>query len=316
MKAKYLSIFLAIFVYSATAFGQQEVFKILASKGTNKVVSGGADQKVLIGKKLFAADKIVIGENSYLGLAHSSGKTIELKKAGTYEVSKLSSEVASQNAGVAKKYVDFVAGEMASGDEDMAKNRHKYMAVTGSVEREITELSAISSICPQKVFCLADPILLKWRPATKASTYVITITNMSDEPVFTAETNENFVLIDLAKINLKDLPSKTVLWKVGVKGLPDTESVPKAISYVDQNPSISKVDILEKEAADMRNELKEETALNKFVLASYYQEKGLILEAVANYEAAIKLEPEVEDYKAAYGQFLTEAGLIEKEGEK
>src|SRR5438034_285917 len=128
MKTKFFSLLVILLVSITSLFAQDAVFKVLASKGANKVISTTTgEQKILIGKKIVATDKIVIGEGGYLGLAHSNGKTIELKKPGTYEVSKLSGEVAAQNAGVAKKYVDYVAGEMASQDEDMAKNRHKYM---------------------------------------------------------------------------------------------------------------------------------------------------------------------------------------------
>ena len=38
----------------------------------------------------------------------NSGKTIELKKSGTFEVAKLASEVLAQNSTLGKKYVDYM----------------------------------------------------------------------------------------------------------------------------------------------------------------------------------------------------------------
>ena len=125
-----------IFTICFTASAQDEMFKVLVSKGANQVTSPKAPATNLtIGKKLYKEDKITVGANGYLGLAHNCGKTIEIKTPGTYEVSKLAAEVAAQNKGICKKYVDFVVGEMTSQDEDMAKNKYKYMAVTGSVDR-------------------------------------------------------------------------------------------------------------------------------------------------------------------------------------
>ena len=54
----------------------------------------------------------------------------------------------------------------------------------------------------------------------------------------------------------------------------------------------------------MKVELFEETAISKLILASFYEENGLILDALINYEAALKIEPQVEAYKIAYGKFL------------
>jgi len=299
-----------ILLISASAYSQDAMFKVLASKGSNKVVSGTEHKSVLIGQKLLSTDKIIVGENSYLGLAHKNGKTIELKKAGTYEVSKLSSEVAAQNAGVAKKYVDFVAGEMSSQDEDLAKNRHKYMAVTGSVERDVPlkdkEKITISLIAPSReAICLADQILLKWKPIEKAGTYIVTLYDIGEEPINTIETTENNVLIDLSKYNIQN--EKSVLCKVSLKGKKEISSELYPLKYI-EDPA--KAASTEKEVAEVKAELKEETALNKIILASFYEEKGLILEALAAYESALKMEPEVEDYKVAYGKFLERTKLV------
>jgi hypothetical protein len=307
MKPKFLSLLFSLLLVSSMTFAQEEMFKVLASKGANKFVAANSTEQkpVLIGKKLFKDDKIIVGENCYLGLAHKSGKTIELKKAGTYEVSKLSGEVASQNAGVAKKYVDYVAGEIGAKDEDMAKNRHKYMAVTGSVERATNNASAIKVLTPKDAYALSTPVMLKWQPVDKATSYVVTVTNLAEEPVYSVETGETFVTIDLDKLNFKS--ERNFLWKVAVKDNKKTESNSSILKYVEEDKAAN----LEKQSAEIRAELSEETALNKIVLASFFEENGLLLDAIANYEAAIKIEPEVEDYKVAYGKFLERNGMGE-----
>jgi hypothetical protein len=301
MKIKSLSLLVTLLVLSVMSYAQDEMFKVLASKGANKFSTGSsADQKaILIGKKLFKDDKIIVGENSYLGLAHKSGKTIELKKPGTYEVSKLSSEVASQNAGVAKKYVDFVAGEINSTDEDMAKNRHKYMAVTGSVERDVKKAPGIKLLTPKDAYTLSTPVTLRWVPNFDAtSTYVVTVTDLADSVVYSVETKDDYAVVDLDKLDFKT--QRNLMWKVSTKGKPAHDSESAILKYVEED----KANNLEKQVAQIKSELNEETALNKYILASFYEENGLLLDALANYEAAIKLESDVDDYKVAYGKFL------------
>ena len=55
--------------------------------------------------------------------------------------------------------------------------------------------------------------------------------------------------------------------------------------------------------------LTEETAINKFVLAGFYEEKGLFIDAIAAYEEAINLEPEADSYKEAYHESLVRSGF-------
>ena len=51
-------------------------------------------------------------------------------------------------------------------------------------------------------------------------------------------------------------------------------------------------------------EMTEETALNKFILAGFYEDNELLIDAISAYEAAIKMAPDVDTYKDAYEEFL------------
>ena len=78
----YLSVIAALLFVGHVAFGQGYTFKVLANKGENKVKSG-ADWKALkTGASLVDTDELEVSDNAYLGLVHSSGKTLELKSAG------------------------------------------------------------------------------------------------------------------------------------------------------------------------------------------------------------------------------------------
>lgn len=289
-----------LFLASTISYAQEEMFKVLASKGGNKLQSSGTAEwkAVFVGKKLAKGDKITIGENSYLGLAHSkTGKTIELKKAGTYEVSKLAGEVASQNASTTTKYANYLAGEMGkSSGENMAKNKYKYMAVTGSVERG----SGISIISPKKVDALSNDLTIAWKAEPGNQTYVVEVTNLFGDVVSKTETSDSSMVI-----KLDDKKDKNYVTKVSLK---DNANYAGDISI--QYPSNDKAVELNKQLAELKAQLTEETALNKIILASFYEENKLFLEAKQNYEAAMKLQPDVDDFKLAYSQFLERAGML------
>ncbi len=299
MKNKFILLTLTFFLAGTLAFAQEEMFKVLASKGGNKLQTAGTTEwkAVFVGKKLSKGDKIIIGENGYLGLAHKSGKTIELKKAGTYEVNKLSGEVASQNASTTTKYANYLAGEMSkTGGEDMAKNKYKYMAVTGSVERG----SSLDVFVPKtlNVSALGNQVMVKWEKQDQTKTYIVHVTNLFGEDILKKETNDLFVFLDL------DNKVKNYIVKIKSKEVPELEKDIR-ITY----PSNDKVTELNKQLAELKIQLGEENALNKIILASFYEDNKLYLEALQNYEAAVKMEPEVDDYKVAYGQFLERADI-------
>ncbi|MBC7487658.1 MAG: hypothetical protein H7282_12975 [Cytophagaceae bacterium] len=284
------------------AKAQTALFNVLASKGAVKYVSAGSTEEktMIIGKKLFPQDKIVVGENSYLGLAHSGGKTIEIKRAGHYEVSSLSAEVANQNASVSKKYVDFLAGEINNNGQDMSKNKYKYMAVTGSVERGTDDIVLYAT--PGVAALVTNgPVTFKWDLNADVKVYVVKLTNIFDEVLYTTELTTNSIAIDLSKYNFGKDNEKNLFIQVLSKEFPAKVKSEKVnLKALD---SKAEADVA-KQVQELKAEQKEETALNKYVLANFYAEKGLTINAVEQFEAAIAMEPEVEDFKASYGEYL------------
>src|SRR5262245_31834962 len=123
-----LAIALYFIALGAYAQAQDYAFKVLANKGANEYKSGESWQAVKTGASLKPGDELKVSENAYLGLVHVSGKPLELKQAGKYEVTKLA---ASVNAGtsVLAKYTDFI---LSSNSAEAKKNR---LSATGAVHR-------------------------------------------------------------------------------------------------------------------------------------------------------------------------------------
>ncbi|MCS6823099.1 MAG: hypothetical protein NZ529_02300 [Cytophagaceae bacterium] len=317
MKAKSIILVLAVFLSASFAYSQEEMFKVLASKGGNKLQTSGTTEwkPLFVGKKLLKGDKIIIAENGYLGLVHKTGKTIELKKPGTYEVAKLNSEVAVQNTSASKRYVDYVAGEMSKSVENGTASRYKNMAVTGSVERGLNEIKLFVPVArkddknsgsDKNITIFSSDVTIRWEAEPETKTYVVKVTNLFDDVIYSTETNNTWVNLKLDKkleknykltVSSKEKPN--VFNEINLSFLPEAKSV-----EINNN------------LKELISQLDGETAINKIVLASFYEDNKLYIEALESYEAAIKMEPEVEDYMIARNQFLERANIAKPVEEK
>ena len=93
-------IFLTAFFTFAFFEGQAQdfVFKVLANDGSNqfKAVSARSWTPVRRGVSFNNGDMIRIADKAYLGLIHSSGKTVELIKPGDFLIDEIESNIDSR----------------------------------------------------------------------------------------------------------------------------------------------------------------------------------------------------------------------------
>jgi cytochrome c-type biogenesis protein CcmH/NrfG len=68
--------------------------------------------------------------------------------------------------------------------------------------------------------------------------------------------------------------------------------------------SPARYEVVKKQLTEETADLKDETAFNKYLLASVYEEKKLFIDAITCYEQAIKLDPGNPTYKEGYEEFL------------
>ncbi|NJM93589.1 MAG: hypothetical protein HC842_02030 [Cytophagales bacterium] len=294
MKAVLLVSALTLSVNLVMAQGY--VFRVLANKGENTVKSGSEWKPVKTGSTLNMSDELKVSNGSYLGLIHKSGKTLELKTAGDYKVNQLMANLNSNNSSVASKYADFIMSKMS---DDTKSHR---LSVTGAVERS-TLKEAIKVYIPSSVEVLNPETLVRWTNV-KGATYEVTFKNMFDETIAVAETNE-----PVLNLNLDDpalATERLVILNVKVKGDENLKSGDYGIKRMSDEDAVQ----IKKNLVELQEMAKEETALNKLILASFYEENGLIMDALTNYEYAIQLSPDVDAFRLAYDEFAARNGLI------
>lgn len=294
-----LMLFLA-----CTALGQGYVFRVLANKGTNQVkrASNGETQPLKTGATLNNGDELIASSGAYIGLMHKTGKTIEVRTAGSTKIADLEKKLASAKNDVASRYAQFVMNKMNEGDGNVNSNYRRNSKATGAVERAASN-SAIKVMLPSSIDVLNPNAVIRWSEGAENTTYLVSVKNIFDEQIFKAETQETSIKINFDDENLAN--ERLVIFNVQVKGNDEMKSSDYGIKRMSEEDAQSINENLE----ILRAEVSDDSPLNKLIFASFYEENNLLLDALTKYEEAIELSPDVEDFKSLYDDFLIKNGL-------
>ena len=286
------------------AIAQDYAFRVLASKGQNMVKKGSTDwQPLKTGAKLNSGEEVKLAANGYLGLVHSSGKTMELKEASVYNIAKLSSELGTGTQSIASKYADFVMSKMSP--EQIEENWNKYASVTGAAERG-SEDASINIFMPQSVSVLNKKATIRWEPIKDDAVYVVHLKNLFEEKIMVVETNDPFYTIDFNNEQIKNsVVENLIIVSVSLKDDESIASKNAAIELMTDEDAKT----YEVELKSLESNIGSETSINNLIFAEFYEENGLILDALTSYEDAVKLSPDVEYFQEAYNEFLVRNGL-------
>ncbi len=316
MKIKFLAYCVSLFLMAGTVSAQDYAFKVLGSKGHN--TAGTTSLKV--GSKINATQTLEVGEGSYIGLAHSNGKTIEITKKGTYKVQDLVAQVNSSGS-LASNYAKFVIDELTeAGSEGIAaKNRFNHMNKTGSVKRGFGSVATMLPTEKSKIF--GNTLILKWYLKENISfkvedidKYKVEISNLNDEILFTGDFKGEQASIDLAS-NPK--LSKESVFVCRIFPL-DKEG--KRLETNVEGDALVRLD--ESEVKQINTELvsitkdNQATALGKLIEARFFEDKELYADAIHAYEEAMKISGGTEQFKKFYQFFLERNGFTKETNEK
>jgi hypothetical protein len=204
----------------------------------------------------------------------------------------LLSKVQSGSTSVVNKYTDFI---LSSNSAEAKKNR---LSATGAVHRGLNTLSVYLPDNVTKGTVLNNIIIIGWDKGHSTGPYVVTLKDMFDDQLAVMETPETSIQIDLNAAKLADQP--TIIVEVMSKNDHKMKSEPRIIKKL----APAQAEAVKKELSQVTSEATEETALNKFILAGFYEEHNLIIDAITAYEQAIKMAPDVPSYKEAFDEFL------------
>jgi len=290
-----LLLIIAVFLIGGTLSAQDYEFRVMLNKGDITMKStGGSWEAVKTGGKLISGDQLKVGTGGFIGLLHKSGKTMEVKDVGEYNVDDLSANMGGGNSSVVSKYADFVMSKMSP--EQREDNRRKYASVTGAVERA-TDNGGIKVMIRASEEIYSDKAIIIWEENDDIENYNVTIKNMFDEVAVTEVTSKNWFEIDFTDDKL--VGETLIIFSVSSDG--DTKLSSGDYGLKRLSPEDAKK--FEPELKSLQENLGEESSLNMVILAEFFEQNNLIVDAQTNYVSAIQLSPTVDYYKEVYEEF-------------
>lgn len=289
MKKRMLISLLGICLsFGALAQESGYAFRVLINKGKNEIKSGGSWLPAKVGSSIGSKDEIKVPENGYLGLVHVSGKSIELKEAKTYMVADLSAKM-GQNSSVLNKYTDFIISN---------NTQKKGLVATGAVDRGT--FKSINVFLPKlSPVVYNDKIIISWEKDKAPPPYIVTFRSLFEDELKKEEVNTNSITINLSDPSFENEDNFTV------HVVPKAENgAKKSEPYTIKRLSKADKDRINKSLVDLKGIMLEETALNKQIMAAFYEQNGLLIDAATAYQEAIKLAPDVSQLQDEYNEFL------------
>jgi len=295
MKSLLFCIILSLSYFSLPGQNNNYSFNVLAHDGS--VFYRTAEEKdwhpIEIGLKLTEEHLVKIEKEGYLGLVHRSGKTLSYSKSGTYEISRLHQRMRGSTSEVAEKYANAYVNSITD-PENTAKE------TTRSVENR-----QLKMFLPNSVDVYSPEVVLRWIDQEQIpDDYEVVFKNMFDEVLMVEDATDTKLWLDF---NQDPIASERLLIvSVQKKNQKDIQSSSYGIKHMTPDES----ELIEQELQELKLVFAgEESALDKLILASFYEQNNLLADALTCYEYAVELSPEVEAFQAAYDQFIFRNGL-------
>src|SRR5688572_3639083 len=288
MKSIRLALIFTLLVAVGQLNGQNYAFKVLANKGKNELKSGETWQQVKVGSALQSHDELKVAENSYIALLHVTGKPLELKQSGKYKVVDLAAKV-TDGPSVLNKYTDFILSTNTGPKTNLA--------ATGAVSRGDTYIQVH---LPKSDVVYGNKVTISWEEdkEKQLNPYVVVFNSMFGDELYKVETNDRHVIVNLDDNNFVN--EDNIIVKVYSKKDKNKESEEYTLKKLSKADKVRIKALLD----EVPKDLWEPTALNKFYIGGIFEQNGLLIDATSHFLEAIRLAPDVTDYKDDYDAFL------------
>lgn len=288
------SLFIALFLFVNLANAQSYSFKVLVSKGKSEVKAATAWEALKVGATLKSTDEVKVAENSYLGLVDTKGKPLEIREARVYKVAELLQQV-GKSTSVLNKYTDFI---LSSNQEKKGR-----LTATGAVHRGFKDVILVYLPGSERAELFGDKVGIQWSSDEVTGPYEVVFTSLLEDELARFETNENQITVDMNSGNLKGN------YEILVKVVSKTNRAKGSKDYIIKKMRPADREKLTQSWEEVKATAQDETALSKYILAGYFEENLLIMDALTAYQEAIKLAPDVALYKDSYNEFLIRLGF-------
>jgi hypothetical protein len=214
-------------------------------------------------------------------------------------VKDLLGKVSSKSNGM-DKLVGFVVQSVKGAEE--GKN-----IKSASVEMSLN-VNKLRLISPRTTKTIDDEMTFTWNgtyDGSKSPNYLFTITDAGQNIRFKRELTENQITVNLKSLGLdKD---RCYYWSVTQVGA----NAPTVESYCIYMVNDAEMASLNGQLKTLREEqnVQQPTALDKLMLASFYEQNGLTYRAMTAYKEASTIGGDVEIFSDSYREFLRRTGV-------
>jgi len=318
---------------SLSAFAESS-FKVIAVRGS---VSSSRGSTLVIGTTLALSDKITLGSGGYVGLVHSNGRTLEIRKSGAYAMRDLDKAATKKSGSVNSKFASYVVNELTQTKDPIAfQDKHRAnMRVTGAVERaagdEVSALDTVANavggfgeaqrlavvaynsvssgsmimvVMPRSTRLTSDTVRFSWHRSPTRMEYTLRLYDRASKPVFERTVNDTSVVLDLRQCGV--VPGQLQYWRVESASDPGLHSEEYGLYRLTGAELFATESVLTEVRLDV---VDPEASVSKLILAAACEDQGLIYDAYCLFDSVIKEEPSVKNYKRMFAEFLQRQGL-------
>ncbi len=318
---KYLVLFMTMLLTAAiNIFAAEPDFKVLALNGELQISkSGGSWEPIKSNTVLHEKDKVKLGNKAYLGLVHSSGRTVELNKEGVFTCRELKKIANKKGSELTKRLAKYVIDEIGDADDLMATDDyHEYMDVTGSVERglslnEIENMKKeadkekgfilesgryIVMISPKKTSLIDPEASIQWYGIKGIDEYQITFYDRFERKILSDTIQDTVYNPDMSGDGFE--PNKYYFYTVAAVNHPSIRSEECAFTILNEEER----EMIRQELRKLEEELGEErTPLENLMIAAFYEDHKLFNKAEKYYRKVAMENPEVDKFQDIYKAF-------------
>ncbi len=308
---KYVSIAITTLFLFAFGFANAQgyTFRVLANKGQNKVKKAGASTAVPLktGATLNADDQLIASEGAYIGLMHKTGKTLEVRTPGTTKVSDLEKKVSTKTTSVTSRYAQFLANKMNEKEKPDYRQR---LNATGAAERALGGDEIIQVLIPadaEESIAIGENAIVSWDTpeGMEENTFVVTVKNIFDEEILKEEVTGNSINLDFTSEKMQNEENLYIIKVSAKENMDVTSGDGIAIRRLTGEEASQYQEGLE----SLKAEVPEDSPLSKVIFASYYEENKLIVDALTAIEEAIRMNPDVDDFKVLKKDIIERNGI-------
>jgi hypothetical protein len=330
---KILLLVIISLCFSNVLKAQNDEFTVFSKKGDVQVQKGGkgASVSLKVGEKLLSKDKITINTGTMVTLYNTKlKKSIELKKAGSYNVNTLAADL-QKKKGYSDRFKDYVLTEMTASNNLFSSGQDDNMNTMGSVDRQIniggtenklesltgadkdvsfavtvladelaeSNSNMIQAKLPRSSYVADKDIEFSWYERKSSGVYEFRIVDITDKVIYSKKLHNTFLTVNLDEAKLEK--GKTYYWYV-VDG--DMKSNQYSISRLTDSETASIVSLI----SDINYD--DMSPLDKLNLATFYEDRNIMNRAIKIYEEVLKDYPDSQEFKRLYSRYLVRIGLF------